>query len=87
MSLKDAERDNDDLFCGEGWHVSPLLLTGAGFVRNWVYPTELEPWKQKAIAALCEVSEDRARPQETHWAAAMHQVYFATGKSTGGKEA
>jgi transposase len=33
--------------------------------ENGVYPTELEQWKQHAIAALSEAPEDRASPQET----------------------
>ena len=30
-----------------------------------VYPTELEQWKQNAVAALGETPEERASPQET----------------------
>jgi len=33
--------------------------------ENGVYPTELEQWKQNAIAALSETPEERASPQET----------------------
>ena len=33
--------------------------------ENGVYPTELEQWKQNAIAALNENPEERASPQET----------------------
>jgi transposase len=33
--------------------------------ENGVYPTELEQWKQNAIAALSETLEERASPQET----------------------
>jgi transposase len=33
--------------------------------ENGVYPTELQQWKENATAALSEVPEDRASPQET----------------------
>ena len=33
--------------------------------ENGVYPSELEQWKQNAIAALTENPEERASPQET----------------------
>jgi transposase-like protein len=33
--------------------------------ENGVYPSELEQWKQNAIAALTEHPEERASPQET----------------------
>ena len=33
--------------------------------ENGVYPTELQQWKENAIAALSEVPEERASPQET----------------------
>jgi transposase-like protein len=33
--------------------------------ENGVYPTELEQWKQNAIAALGQTPEERASPQET----------------------
>jgi transposase len=49
------------------------VITTAAMVRgrsawcreNGVYPTELEQWKQNAIAALSETPEERASPQET----------------------
>ena len=33
--------------------------------ENGVYPTELQEWKDSAVAALSEVPEDRASAQET----------------------
>lgn len=33
--------------------------------ENGVYPTELQQWKDNAVAALSETPEDRASPQET----------------------
>jgi len=33
--------------------------------ENGVYPTELQQWKDSAVAALSEAPEDRASPQET----------------------
>jgi transposase len=33
--------------------------------ENGVYPSELEQWKQNAVAALNETPEERASPQET----------------------
>ena len=33
--------------------------------ENGVYPTELDQWKQSAVAALSEAPEERASPQET----------------------
>jgi hypothetical protein len=33
--------------------------------ENGVYPTELQQWKENATAALSEVPEDRASPQQT----------------------
>lgn len=33
--------------------------------ENGVYPTELQRWKDSAVAALSEAPEDRASPQET----------------------
>jgi transposase len=38
---------------------------GAWCRENAVYPSELEQWKQNAIAALHETPEERASPQET----------------------
>ena len=38
---------------------------GAWCRENGVYPTELQQWKENAIAALNEVPEERASPQET----------------------
>jgi transposase-like protein len=33
--------------------------------ENGVYPSELDQWKQNAVAALSEAPDDRASPQET----------------------
>jgi len=43
----------------------PETLNHGPRAHAYVYPTELEQWKQNAITALSETSEERASPQET----------------------
>jgi transposase len=33
--------------------------------EQWVYPTQLQQWRENATAALSEIPEERASPQET----------------------